>query len=133
MSTFPFWVNADDTLVRATEIIEQKRIHHLPVKDEGKLWGIISDRDIQRAEAVNKGERALLVRDVAVSPPLIVDINERLDNVLLKMINERVGSVVVTKGDQLAGVFTQYDVASVFIEWIRYETSASGGDGDDVA
>ncbi|HTH59739.1 MAG TPA: CBS domain-containing protein [Paraburkholderia sp.] len=42
-------VGFDDTLETVKEIFEQAGFHHLLVVDEGKLQGVVSDRDLLRA------------------------------------------------------------------------------------
>lgn len=42
-------VGFDDTLATVKEIFEQAGFHHLLVVDDGKLEGVVSDRDLLRA------------------------------------------------------------------------------------
>lgn len=42
-------VGFDDTLATVREIFAQASFHHLLVVDEGKLQGVVSDRDLLRA------------------------------------------------------------------------------------
>ena len=42
------WVSMDDTLEVARDLFDRERFHHAIVKDEGRVVGVISDRDLLR-------------------------------------------------------------------------------------
>ncbi len=48
MTTRVVTLEMDDTLEVVKEIFENTRFHHLPITEDGKLRGIISDRDFAR-------------------------------------------------------------------------------------
>ena len=106
-------------------------IRHLPVVDEHhNLVGIIADRDIHLMlgpEHNCPSEDALKVRDVFVELAYIVDLNERLDNVLLHMAERHIGSALVTKEGRLAGLFTTTDACRHFGELLRSQFLPGGG------
>ena len=49
MRAFPFFVEVDDSLLRARTLMVEHQIRHLPVQDRGMLVGILTDRDLKRA------------------------------------------------------------------------------------
>ncbi|MGD8548744.1 MAG: CBS domain-containing protein, partial [Desulfobacterales bacterium] len=52
MNTYLVTVSPDTTIIKAKDIIEQKKINHLLVVDENeKLLGLISDRDVKQSWA----------------------------------------------------------------------------------
>ena len=44
-------VKADDPIQKATALLKEHHIRILPVMEDGKLVGIITDRDLKRASA----------------------------------------------------------------------------------
>jgi len=44
-------VNAENSMQTATELLKEHHIRILPVMDEEKLVGIVTDRDLKRASA----------------------------------------------------------------------------------
>ncbi|MCG8549744.1 MAG: CBS domain-containing protein [Desulfobacterales bacterium] len=58
-------VEPDDTLRVVKEIFDHTRFHHLLVMEKGKLFGVISDRDLLKAISPNIGTRAETVHDKA--------------------------------------------------------------------
>lgn len=129
MTPFPHAVDVDEPLARATEFMQAHDVRHLPVTEEARLVGVVSERDI-RGAPLRRGARGLRVRDVYVPDLYIVDLNEPLDNVLLTMAERHIGSAIVTRKGRLAGLFTYTDACRSFGEYLR-ERYPRGG--DDVA
>ena len=46
MTKNPVWVSASTTLEEAMEIITKQRIRHLPVVEDGKVFGVVSSGDL---------------------------------------------------------------------------------------
>ena len=134
MTTFPHFVEVDDGLARARELMVEHQIRHLPVQDHGELVGVLTDRDLKRAselDDVRPSTRKVLVGDVFVPEAYVVDGGERLDAVLEHMATHHIGSALVTKGKKLAGILTSSDACRLFCEYLR--SRSPRGPGDDVA
>ncbi len=109
-------------------------IRHLPVKEGTKLVGVVSDRDIKQTLDPELGlppKEALCVRDVSVREAYLVDLDERLDNVLMELADRHIDCALVVRDDRLAGIFTTTDACRVFGEYLR--SLFSPGTGDDAA
>ena len=134
MSPFPYTINADEPAAAATRMMAEHAIRHLPVLDKGQLIGVISDRDIRRAllGAAGPGAQSLRVGDICALEVYVIDIGERLDNVLLHMAGEHIGSALVMKEGRLAGIFTMTDACHHFGELLRARFPLPGG-GNEVA
>ena len=63
MSTRLVTVGMDDSLTVVKEIFDNINIHHLLVVEEGKLHGVISDRDMLKALSPNIGTSVETNRD----------------------------------------------------------------------
>lgn len=55
----------DDTLVTVKQIFDEARFHHLLVVEDGKLHGVVSDRDLLRAVSPFIGSTVESARDLA--------------------------------------------------------------------
>jgi acetoin utilization protein AcuB len=131
MTPFPHAVSLDAPLSAAREFLTEHHIRHLPVVDNGRLVGIVTDRDIKLLLGPDfdyPPESELSVRDAYVEDAYIVDLNTPLDGVLATMAERRLGSAVVTRKGQLAGVLTATDVCRAFARFLR-ETYPADGDG----
>lgn len=65
MSHKPISVGLDDTIGTIKRIFEQEIFHHLLVVDEGKLVGVISDRDLLRCLPPNIDSVSATTKDLA--------------------------------------------------------------------
>lgn len=134
MTAFPHAMDVDASLREARPFMRKHQIRHLPVKEDGALVGVITDRDIKLVLGPDfdyPRESELLVRDVYIPDPYIVNLSERLDTVLLAMAERRIGSVLVTRKGKLVGIFTVTDACKCFGEYLREQFPPD--DGNDAA
>ncbi len=64
MSTRPVCVTLDDQLDVVKDIFDHARFHHLLVIEDGKLFGVISDRDLLKAISPHIGTNRYTPRDL---------------------------------------------------------------------
>ena len=121
MTPFPYSINSNATIREAQAMMADHGIRHLPVKNDGKLVSVITDRDIKLAThaTVERNIGELRVGDLCVAEAYIVDLTERLDSVLLRMAQRHIGSVLVAKNGKLVGIFTTTDACRNYGEYIR--------------
>ena len=131
MTPFPYAVELDASLVRARELLDTHRIHHLPVVREHQPVGLITDRELSAGLAAAAQSENLLVRDVYVPDPCVVDINAPFDRVLQSMAEQHIDAVIVTRKGRLAGLLTCMDVCRYFAAYLREHFSRP--DGGDIA
>jgi CBS domain-containing protein len=115
MTALPYSIDVSEDVVAARVLMDERGIRHLPVMSNGKIAGLITDRDIQVAAAL-AGERdtPLLVREVCHMPAYVTEDTEPLDRVLLEMADRQLSSaVVVDHRGRLAGILTLTDVCRV--------------------
>ena len=58
-------VKMDDTLGKVKELFSNHRFHHLLVVEDGKLFGVLSDRDLLKSLSPNIGTLAETNKDLA--------------------------------------------------------------------
>lgn len=112
------------TLARLIELLQKRRVRHLPVVLDGALAGIISDRDVRRAlgerrrlsldaayAAAQPESRELRARDIMTRDVLTVGLHHRISDVVHRLLTRRIHALPVV-GDQraLLGIITQTDV-----------------------
>lgn len=122
MTPFPFAIEMRQPLAEARRLMNEHKFHHLPVVDDQKLVGVISDRDIKWALdplAPKRSAEGLLVEHVFRREPFIVDLHSPLEDVLQEMGEKHIGSALVTKNGKLAGIFTLTDVCRHFADLLR--------------
>ena len=122
MTPFPHTVDIGAPISQVRAFLQEHRIRHLPVTEEGALAGIITDRDIKLILGPDfdyPDADTLTARDVYQPDVFVVDINTRLDAVLTEMAERRIGSALVTRKGRMAGVMTVTDVCRAFAEHLR--------------
>lgn len=123
MTPFPYSIDADETIANAEKMLLQHEIRHLPVTEKGKLIGIVSERDIVVSLMVSKdlpkdaGE--MLVSDVCIRDPYLVDVSAPLHEVARDMADQQIGSAIVTKHGKLVGIFTSVDACRCLAEFLQ--------------
>jgi CBS domain-containing protein len=124
MTPAPEAVKGDDDLLTAAARMTEKGVRHLPVVDEeGRVLGMLSDRDVRRvlgdplrvaAEQVDlPGDRAraMKVSHAMSAPALVSRADETLTAVARHLLEWRVGAVpVVDEDNRLVGVVSYLDV-----------------------
>jgi len=133
MTPFPYSIDLEASLDEAREMMDTHNIRHLPVTDhDHTLMGVLTDRDIRQfLGPANAGEQRR-VRDVYIGHPYTVDLNEALDNVLMHMAENHIGSALVTRHGKLAGLFTVTDACRHFALFLRERFRPLGG-GNEAA
>lgn len=134
MTPFPYFIELGATLHEALSTMKRHRIRHLPVVKDHNLVGIITDRDIRltlRSAHDPSFEKKVQVKDVFIEEAYTVDLTEPVDNVLLHLAQNHIGSALVTKNGRLAGLYTMTDACRQFGEFLREHYLPVSG--DDVA
>jgi len=70
-------LNLDDDLAKAKETFDQHPIHHILIVEEGKLVGLLNDRDLQAQLSPNFGTRKESPQDIIQSKTKIHKIMAR--------------------------------------------------------
>ena len=131
MTPFPYSIDVEAPLGEAHAFLRERQIRHLPVTRDGRLAGILTDRDIKLALGPDLGsppERELRVADVFQPESYVVDAGERLEDVATTMAERHVGSALVTRGGKLVGIFTTTDACRALARVLRERHPHAGPD-----
>jgi CBS domain-containing protein len=112
MTTDVRTVAPDANVVDAARIMRDEDAGSVPVVEDDRVVGIVTDRDIVvRGVAEGRDVTALDVREVCSSQPVTVKPDLDLDEALRLMAQHQVRRLPVVDGDRLVGVLAQADVA----------------------
>ena len=133
MTPFPYSVELHAPLEEAWQVMQEHRVRHLPVTEAHTVVGLITNRDIRMVQSSSMPGNAgtLQVKDLYISDPYIVPLDEPIDNVLLAMAERHIDSAIIIKGGKLAGMFPTVDACRCFGEYLRESFPRPGS--DDVA
>jgi CBS domain-containing protein len=113
-------VGRNDALDLADDVMTLERIRHLPVLDEGRVVGVVSQRDLFRSALAaalgygEKGQKMLLktlrVKEVMSEPAITVSPEATVKEACHLMIENKIGCLPVVEGHTLVGIVTETDV-----------------------
>lgn len=124
MTTDPVSVTPDTSLDEALLAMDEFDLRHLPVLEEGKLVGLLSDRDLLEATgwlpsrvhegrgAVQAAEVPKLVREVMSDSVHRIGHEDSIAAAAVELIHHGIGCLPVTKNARLVGMLTEMDVVS---------------------
>ena len=113
MTANPSTIEADGFVVEAAKIMKQEDAGVVPVAENGRLIGMVTDRDIAiRVVAEGKDPQSTSIREVASTDPVTIDPQQDLDEALRLMAQHQVRRLPVVEEDgRLVGVVAQADIA----------------------
>lgn len=119
MSTPPVTVQADSSYQRALRLMDEHRLHHVPVINEmGVLVGIITERDLLLA-ASHYGAADIEVAEIMHKGVLTASPEMTIAQAAQLMLQKRIGGLpVVDEQQQVVGVITETDVLRAFVEML---------------
>ena len=126
MSSKVISVDRDASIMKASKLMKQNGIQHLPVLKEKRLIGIISDRDLKEAQpskatALDIYELYYLLDEVKVSsvmsPNLFtITAEESVEKAAATMLKHNISALpVVNPQGELRGIITKGDVFRAFV------------------
>ena len=121
-----FTVEEDTSLMHVTRLMTENKIRRLPVVDDGKLVGIITDRDVKdaspaRTTTMDVHELYYLfsevkVKDIMTSNPIVLSGDDSLEKAAVIMLETKISGIPVTdKDNNLIGLLSETDVLRGFI------------------
>jgi CBS domain-containing protein len=105
-------VSPSQSLADAAEVMKGEDVGSVPVVEEGRLAGIVTDRDIvTRAVAERRNPQAVKVEEIASHDLVTVESEQDLDDALALMARHKVRRLPVLEGGRLVGMLAQADIA----------------------
>jgi acetoin utilization protein AcuB len=123
----PVFVDENDSMKKAMDLLKDREIRHLPVlKDGEKLVGIVTERDIKQASpspatALEIREIYYLldkvkVKQIMTRRPYTISSTAPIEEAALIMREKRIGCLPVVEEGRLVGILTETDILDAFIE-----------------
>ena len=106
------YVEPDETAHDAMQIMADKKIGALLVEENGKMVGIISERDYPgKAKALHKPLQDVLVKEIMSSHVVHVSPDDSIDHCMQLVTGNHVRHLPVLEGDKILGIISIGDLS----------------------
>ena len=106
-------VSPEDSVQSAEFCMKTFRYRHLPVVADTGLVGIISDRDVAKAIALQQKGKQVSVGEFMTSPVVTVDRHESLLAAVHSLLDHRIGALIVVDAGVPVAVLSAIDMLRV--------------------
>ena len=125
MAADPPTVGPEDSLQRVIEFLRRRDIRSVPVLQDGKLIGIVSDRDLRQVapsyplfrdeDEIRRYTENLKVTAAMTADPLCISPAATLMQAAKILETYRIGALPVVDGENLVGIISVSDLLRAFI------------------
>ena len=122
MTKHPITITSEELLGQAKEKMAVGRFRRLPVMSDGKVTGIITDRDLRQYAGVLDSTK---VNSVMTENPITVSPETMLEDAADIMLKYQIGGLPVLHQGQLVGIITISDVMRAFLDVMGASEGAS--------
>jgi acetoin utilization protein AcuB len=107
-------VSPKDTVESAIQIMQQHSIRHLPVVEDNKLVGLVTESSLRPYLSPEK--LRLPLREVMIINPITIDPEASIDEAARLIYKYKIGGLPVISQGKLVGIITITDILEAFIE-----------------
>ncbi len=122
MTKHPVTITSVELLSQAREKMAAGRFRRLPVVSDGKLTGIVTERDLRQYAGVLDHTK---VNAVMTEKPITVGPEAMLEDAADIMLKNQIGGLPVLRQGQLVGIITTSDVMKAFLDVMGASEGAS--------
>ena len=113
MTKEPITVEPEDLSIRAAHKMQAGGFRRLPVVSDGKLVGIVSDRDLRE----HRGQlEKIKISGLMTERPLTVTPATTIEEAAQIMLERRIGGLPVVADGRLVGIITASDIMRAFLD-----------------
>ena len=125
-----------DSIQHARDLMERHRVNQLPVVVDGRLVGIITDRDLRdafpsvfdTAEFARRKPKVAMTNPKAVTVEMVMTANvttagpgDSMADAMRLMRRQRIGALPVVEGKGVVGILTRSDILDGCIDLVELE------------
>ncbi len=121
-------VSPDLPILEALDLMRREHIRRTPVVHEGKLVGIVAEKDILHAAPSSATSLSVwelhylmskvTVKDVMTKDVLTVDESTPIEEAARLMADSKVGGLPVLRAGKMVGIITETDIFKIFLEML---------------
>lgn len=121
-------LSPDQMLSDVVDLMRRRKIRHLPVMEDSKVVGIVTDRDVKRAlPSVFSGNQdeyeqvlnSTRVEQVMTRDPFTVAPADPIKDVVKVMVDRKFGAIPVVDRGKLVGIVTDIDLLRAYYNSLK--------------
>ncbi|MDI6868179.1 MAG: CBS domain-containing protein [Coprothermobacterota bacterium] len=126
MTPNPITVEPNTPIFEALNLMKKHRIKQLPVVEDGKLLGLVTERDLLTVSPspattlsiyeINYLLSRMTVKEVMIKSPARISPDATIEEAAVIMREYRFGSLLVMEGENLVGIITESDLFEALIK-----------------
>ena len=117
-------VGRDETVLQALKLMADKNIGAVLVVEDGKVEGIVSERDcIRRVELHGRNVHETAVGDIMTAKVLYVQAGQTLEECIAVMIDKNIRHLPVFEGEELLGLISARDALKEMVDQQKFVIS----------
>ena len=124
MTPDPVTISRDASVEDAIGLLKANFIRHLPVVDNDKLVGWLTDANLRGALFPSMLEE-ITIEDIMIHDPIVVEASESIEVAARMLVENRIGGMPVVEKGKLVGVITVVDLLNAFLEILGILQSTS--------
>ncbi len=122
MKTEVHTLTPEQTVQDVIDLFEKARIRHAPVTDQGKVVGVVTDRDLKDALpsrftiSPKDAPYQKKVEEIMTKNPVTAHPMDFVEEIAMVFYEQHIGCLPVVSGGELVGFITETDLLYTFIE-----------------
>lgn len=124
------YISPDTTIAHAAEIMRDQKLHRLPVIENDKLVGLVTEGTIAEASPSKATSLSIYemnyllnktkVKDVMIHDVVTISQYASLEDATYLMLKNKIGILPVVDNEQVYGIITDRDIFKAFLEVSGY-------------
>ena len=127
MTSNPITITSEATIADASELMRANKFRRLPVVDDGKLVGLITDSDLRSVSPspattlsifeLNYLLAKIQIKDIMKKKVITIEADATVEEAAILLYNHRIGGLVVLDDHgAVTGIITETDIFKCFVD-----------------
>lgn len=108
-------VDIKSNIYEVADTMKRYDVGFVPVSDNNKIVGVLTDRDIVTKIVANKDE----LIESYISKPISIDLNDSIENALTLMSKHKIKRLLVSSNNKLVGILSISDLLNTDYNYIK--------------
>ena len=108
-------VDIKSNIYEVADTMKRYDVGFVPVSDNNKIVGVLTDRDIVTKIVANKDE----LIESYINKPISIDLNDSIENALTLMSKHKIKRLLVSSNNKLVGILSISDLLNTDYNYIK--------------